>query len=52
MVKIVDIERLTDELVDIHCRNCEGESFGCSGCSVRDEVLTVLHKFDASEKDT
>lgn len=35
---------LIDELVKLHCDNCDGENYGCRGCTVYEVVEETLKK--------
>lgn len=33
---------LVDKLLNIHCKNCDGENNGCTGCTIQKEIESVL----------
>lgn len=39
----IKIEELSDKLLDIHCKHCDGESYGCVGCCIRSTILDTLN---------
>jgi hypothetical protein len=41
---IVDIQKLADDLMVLHCQGCEGSHCGCSGCSMERETIEILKK--------
>lgn len=41
----MDIDKIVDKLLELHCNGCDGENYGCSGCSRREEILTILKEY-------
>ena len=38
------LKKLTYELLDMHCKQCDGESYGCVGCCIESEIMDMLNK--------
>lgn len=40
----IDIQKIADDLMVLHCQGCEGSHFGCSGCSMERDTIEILKK--------
>jgi hypothetical protein len=46
----MDINKVAEKLLELHCHGCDGERYGCRGCSRREEILTILKEYTANKE--
>lgn len=38
------LQSTVNKLLALHCFNCDGEMYGCNGCTIENQILEILTK--------
>lgn len=44
------MQKLIDDLMELHCYECEGSRYGCTGCEMREEVTKLVKQHSPHSK--
>lgn len=36
-------EIMVEKLLGLHCKNCQGEIFGCKGCDFEEQIKSIVY---------
>lgn len=39
------MDELIEELLDLHCHDCNGQRYGCRGCTKMNDIEKILKKY-------
>lgn len=44
----IAIDKLVDDLLELHCKDCDGCYYGCTGCTKMKDIEEIIKKYENS----